>query len=57
MEPDRSSADDSRLEAREAYREVKFRHSRDFVKLLDELGASLLISTYLAGKLGVVGAP
>jgi protein O-GlcNAc transferase len=38
------------------YREVKFRHSRDFVGLLNRLGVSLLISTYQAGKLVTVGA-
>jgi uncharacterized protein (TIGR03032 family) len=39
-----------------AYRAIKFRHSRDFVGLLQQLGASLLISTYQAGKLVAVGA-
>ena len=39
-----------------AYRAVNFRHSRDFVGLLQQLGASLLISTYQAGKLVAVGA-
>ncbi len=39
-----------------AYREVKFRHSRDFVPLFDTLGATLLVSTYQAGKLVAVGA-
>ena len=38
------------------YREVKFRHSREFVPILDQLGISLLVSTYQAGKLVTVGA-
>jgi uncharacterized protein (TIGR03032 family) len=42
---------------RHTHREVKYRHSSDFVPLLDRLGASLMISTYQAGKLVVVGAP
>ncbi len=37
-------------------REVKFRHSREFLPLLERLGASLLVSTYQAGKLVVLGA-
>lgn len=37
-------------------REVKYRHSAEFLPLLERLGASLLISTYQAGKLAVVGA-
>ena len=35
-------------------REVRFEYSRDFLPLLDQLGASLLVSTYQAGKLIVV---
>ncbi len=38
-----------------AYREIRFRHSRDFARILAESGASLLVSTYQAGKLVVVG--
>ncbi|HEX3724771.1 MAG TPA: TIGR03032 family protein, partial [Pirellulales bacterium] len=38
------------------YREVSFRHSRDFVGLLDQLGISLLISTYQANQLVTLGA-
>ncbi len=38
------------------FREVKFRHSREFVPILDQLGISLLVSTYQAGKLVTVGA-
>lgn len=37
------------------YREVRYRHSHDFAAIVAELGASLLISTYQAGKLVVVG--
>src|SRR5262249_30989666 len=38
------------------YREVRYEHSRNFPAVLDHLGASLLVSTYQAGKLFVVGA-
>src|SRR5262245_63589957 len=36
-------------------REVRYEVSRDFVPILAEAGVSLLISTYQAGKLVVVG--
>ncbi len=36
-------------------REVRFRHSRHFVPLLEQLQSSLLVSTYAAGKLAAVG--
>ena len=36
-------------------REVKYRHSQEFLPLLERLRASLLISTYQAGKLASVG--
>src|SRR6187455_585925 len=36
--------------------EVRFEHSRDFPELLAELGVSLLVSTYQAGKVLVIGA-
>src|SRR3977135_2339529 len=36
-------------------REVRYEVSRDFVPILAESGASLLVSTYQAGKLVVVG--
>src|SRR3954462_674611 len=39
-----------------AMREVRYEVSRDFVPILAEAGVSLLISTYQAGKLVVVGA-
>jgi uncharacterized protein (TIGR03032 family) len=38
------------------YREVRFEHSRDFPGILAQLGVSLLISTYQAGKVIVLGA-
>ena len=38
-----------------AYREVRYEYSRNLVPLLTHLGASLLVSTYQAGKLVVVG--
>ncbi len=37
-------------------REINFRHSSQFVPLLEHLGCSLLISTYAAGKVVSVGA-
>ncbi len=37
-------------------REVKYRASDDFVPILEHLGCSLLVSTYAAGKVAVVGA-
>ncbi|HEX5446667.1 MAG TPA: TIGR03032 family protein, partial [Pirellulales bacterium] len=37
------------------YREVRYRHSSDFMPIMSGLGASLLISTYQAGKVAVVG--
>jgi uncharacterized protein (TIGR03032 family) len=36
-------------------REVRYEVSRDFVQLLEQAGVSLLVSTYQAGKLVVVG--
>ena len=38
------------------YREVRYEHSRNFPALLAHLGASLVVSTYQAGKLFVLGA-
>jgi uncharacterized protein (TIGR03032 family) len=43
-------------EAAPAYREVRYEHSRNFPAILEQLGVSLLVSTYQAGKLFVVGA-
>lgn len=42
-------------DAATAYREVRYEYSLNLVPLLTRLGASLLVSTYQAGKLGVVG--
>jgi uncharacterized protein (TIGR03032 family) len=39
-----------------AYREVQYEHSTNFPAVLEHLGLSLLVSTYQAGKLFVVGA-
>lgn len=39
----------------ERHREVRYELSRDFVGVLQELGVSLLVSTYQAGKLVVLG--
>src|SRR3954447_10329856 len=54
----RSEADASgrAADAAPASREVRYEHSRDFPAVLERLGASLLVSTYQAGKLFVVGA-
>jgi hypothetical protein len=38
-----------------AHREVHYEYSRDLAPLLTRLGASLVVSTYQAGKLVVVG--
>jgi uncharacterized protein (TIGR03032 family) len=43
-------------ESATAYREVRYEHSRNFPRVLEHLGASLLVSTYQAGKVFVVGA-
>src|SRR4051794_9652786 len=40
----------------EAYREVRYEHSHSFPAVLERLGISLLVSTYQAGKLFVLGA-
>src|SRR5262245_25983123 len=37
------------------YREIQFRHSSQFAPILRALRCSLLVSTYAAGKLVVVG--
>src|SRR5262249_50100751 len=39
-----------------SYREVRYEHSPNFPAVLEHLGASLLVSTYQAGKLLVIGA-
>src|SRR5262249_52634775 len=45
------------VETPACYREIRYEHSRNFAPVLDHLGVSLLVSTYQAGKLFVVGAP
>ena len=37
------------------YREVRFEYSADFPVVLSQLKVSLLVSTYQAGKLAVIG--
>ena len=39
----------------ESLREVRFEHSKDFPELLQQLSITLLVSTYQAGKLVVLG--
>ena len=52
-----SSTDSSSVAAPAAeFKEIGFRHSRNFPSLLKQLQTSLLVSTYQAGKLAVVGA-
>jgi uncharacterized protein (TIGR03032 family) len=43
-------------DAAAGYRQVSYEHTRTFAALLEHLGASLLVSTYQAGKLALVGA-
>jgi len=38
-----------------AQREVRYEHSRQFVPLLEQLGVTVLVSTYQAGKIVVLG--
>ena len=42
--------------SRSGEREVQYEHSTDFVPFLSHLNASLLVSTYQAGKLIVVSS-
>ncbi len=51
-----SSQESQPAEALPHEREVRFEHSHDLAKVLEGLNASLLISTYQAGKLAVLGA-
>jgi uncharacterized protein (TIGR03032 family) len=53
---DRLAASDRDLSSPSGEREIRYEHSRDLAGLLEGLNASLLISTYQAGKLAVVGA-
>jgi uncharacterized protein (TIGR03032 family) len=50
-----SPANGEATETAPAYREVRYEHSRNFGAVLEQLGISLLVSTYQAGKLFVVG--
>ena len=43
-------------DAAPAYREIHYEHSRNLPAILEHLGASLLVSTYQAGKFFVVGS-
>jgi uncharacterized protein (TIGR03032 family) len=52
--PDRET--DPLAEPGAARREVRFEHSLNLAPLLERLGAAVLVSTYQAGKLVVVGA-
>ena len=54
VQPDEAPPPD-RADVRPVHREVKYRHSREFLPLLERLEASLLVSTYQAGKLVKVG--
>jgi protein O-GlcNAc transferase len=49
------TAETDQLQPAAPLREVRYEVSRDFVPLLAEAGVSLLVSTYQAGKLVVVG--
>src|SRR5439155_2796170 len=54
-DPDANSDPDQPPQPPVAMREVRYEVSKDFVSILAEAGASLLVSTYQAGKLVVVG--
>src|SRR5262245_36119063 len=54
-QPDPVSRSSSDLVGRAPYREIQFRHSSQLVPILRGLRCSLLVSTYAAGKLAVVG--
>jgi uncharacterized protein (TIGR03032 family) len=51
---ERNGAASDKSEAK--LREVRYRHSLSFVDVLREIGATLLVSTYQAGKLGAISA-
>ena len=54
---EQSEADEGRVEPKiAATREVRHEYTRNLPRILEHLGASLLVSTYQAGKLVVVGA-
>src|SRR5437763_12293134 len=43
-------------QAHSGYREIRYEYSRTFPAVLERLGVALLMSTYQAGKLFVVGS-
>jgi uncharacterized protein (TIGR03032 family) len=51
-----TSTDGQGAEVLSAYREVRYEHSRNFPALLEQLGVAVLVSTYQAGKLFVLGS-
>ncbi|HUT10053.1 MAG TPA: TIGR03032 family protein [Thermoguttaceae bacterium] len=53
---DRSSGSGQTVHSSTTQREVRYEHSLDLAGLLEGLDASLLISTYQAGKLVVIGS-
>lgn len=59
MTEETKESDDSNqvpaVKAEPRRREIKFQHSTQFVPILQHLGASLLVSTYAAGKVATVG--
>ncbi|WP_442506612.1 TIGR03032 family protein [Novipirellula sp. SH528] len=54
-QPDTDSIEQVRSETTPAYREVRYEATGNFVQILEHLGASLLISTYQAGKVLSLG--
>jgi uncharacterized protein (TIGR03032 family) len=52
----RSPSEEPAAGSAAGYREVRYEHSDNLPAILDHLGLSLLVSTYQAGKLFVVGA-
>ena len=50
-----SASTEEAAQPKERFREVRYKHSTHFVPILDKLGATLLVSTYAAGKLAVIG--
>ena len=46
---------DPKAEKALALREVQFEYSREFPRILEHLNAALVVSTYQAGKLAVIG--
>jgi len=45
------------IEPAEKVREIKYRYSDDFLTLMSQLKSTLVVSTYAAGKVAVIGAP